>query len=204
MLDDFGIRQLPSSLKRIGFNSTNADTFILTFKWEGEVIIVRVYIDNLTLGSRSLEALEWLNNKLMREFNMKDLGEVKKIIGWEITQEKGILKIDQKRYIWGLLGSKGMTSCHATVIPVKEGSSLILDQAEDHQQVDLTAYQRLVGKFMYLSCGTRPDIAFVVGQLSFHNSDPRVGELRIARQVLQYLKGTITLSIEWGRDPAGH
>lgn len=30
---------------------------------------------------------------------MKDLRVAKKIIGWDITQEKGILKIDQKAYI---------------------------------------------------------------------------------------------------------
>lgn len=42
---------------------------------------MEVYIDNLVLGSKSLKALEWLKNKLMREFNIKDLEEVKKIIG---------------------------------------------------------------------------------------------------------------------------
>lgn len=57
---------------------------------------------------------------------------------------------------------------------------------------------------MYLSCKTRPNIAFVVGQLSRHNSDLRVGYLRITKQVLRYLKGIITLSIEWGNNPAGH
>ena len=76
----------------------------------------------------------------MREFNLKDLGEAKKIIGWEIIREKDILKIDQKRYIRDLLESKGMISCHATVIPVKAGFSLVLDQVEDQQQIDLTAY----------------------------------------------------------------
>ena len=97
-----------------------------------------------------------------------------------------------------------MTSCHPTVLPVKAGSTLLLDQAGDHQQADLTAYQCLIGKLMYLSWATRPDIAFVVGQLSCHNSDPQTGHLRIAKQVLRYLKGTITLGIQWGNDPAGH
>ena len=135
---------------------------------------------------------------------MKDLGEAKKIIGWEIIREKSILKIDQKGYIRDLLESEGMISNHATVLPVKVGSTLVLNQVEDHQQVDLTAYQWLVGKLMYLSCGTRPDIAFVVGQLSRHNSDSRARHLRIAKQVLQYLKETITLGIEWSRDLAGY
>ena len=192
--------------RKIGFTPTNADACILTIKWRGELIIVGVYVEDLVLGSRSLKALEWLKNQLMREFSMKDLGEVKTIIGWEITQDlaAGTLRIDQKGYIRDLLESEAMTSCHPTVLPVKTGSTLLLDQAGDHQQADLTAYQRLIGKLIYLSCGTRPDIAFVVGQLSRHNSDPRTGHLRIAKQVLRYMKGTITLGIEWGNDPAGH
>ena len=57
---------------------------------------------------------------------------------------------------------------------------------------------------MYLSCGTQPDIAFVVAQLSHHSSNPRVGHLHIAKQVLCYLKSTITLGIEWGNNLEGH
>ena len=137
---------------------------------------------------------------------MKDLGEVKTIIGWEITRDlkAGTLRIDQKRYIRDLLEFERMTSCHPTVLPVKAGSTLLLDQAGDYQQANLNAYQRLIGKLMYLSCGTRPDIAFVVGQLSCYNSDRQIGHLRIAKQVLRYLKGTITLGIEWGNNPAGY
>ena len=192
--------------RKIGFTPINADSCILTIKREGELIIVGVYVDDLFLGSRSTKALDWLKNQLMNKFNMKDLGEVKKIIRWKITcnLKAGTLKINQKRYIRDLLESEGMTLYHPTILPVKAGSTLFLDQVGDHQQANLTEYQRLIGKLMYLSCGTRPDIAFVVGQLSCHNSDPHVRHLRIAKQVLRYLKGTITLGIEWENDPASH
>ena len=66
--------------KKIGFTLTNTDVFILTIQWEGELIIIRVYVDYLALSLRSLEALNRLKNKLIREFNMKNLGEAKKII----------------------------------------------------------------------------------------------------------------------------
>ena len=174
-------KTITNFFRRIGFTPTNADACILTIQWEGEHIIVRVYVDDLALGSRSLEALEWLKNELIKEFNMKDLGEAKKIIGWKITWEKSILKIDQKGYIRDFLESERMTSCHAIVLLVEAGSTLILDQAKDHQQVDLTAYQRLIGKFMYLNCRTRLNIGFVVGQFSCHNSDPRVEHFWIAK-----------------------
>lgn len=39
----------------------------------------------MLLGSKSGDALEWLKDQLIKEFNMKDLGEAKTIIGWEIT-----------------------------------------------------------------------------------------------------------------------
>ena len=49
-----------------------------------------------------------------------------------MTGEKGILKTNQKRYIQDLLESENMTSYYPTVSTVKIGSTLILDQAEDH------------------------------------------------------------------------
>ena len=87
---------------------------------------------------------------------MKDLGKAKKIIGWEITPDlkAGTLKINQKRYIRDLLESKGITSCHPIVLPIKVGSTLFLDQVGDHQQTDSTEYHRLIGKLIYLSCET--------------------------------------------------
>lgn len=71
--------------RKIGFNPTNAYPCILIFKRGGELIVVGVYVDDLLLGSKSGDALEWLKDQLIKEFNMKDLGEAKTIIGWEIT-----------------------------------------------------------------------------------------------------------------------
>lgn len=84
--------------QRIGFTPTNADACILTIKWKGELVIVAVYVDDLLLESRSVEALKWLKDLLMREFSMKNLGEAKTIIGWESTRDLAArtLKIDQK------------------------------------------------------------------------------------------------------------
>lgn len=70
-----------------------------------ELIIVEINVDDLNLGSRSLEALAWLKKEFMKEFNRKNLRKVIKIIRWEINREKDIFKIDQKRYIQEFLKS---------------------------------------------------------------------------------------------------
>lgn len=41
---------------------------------------MEIYVNNLAFGLRNLKTLEYLKNKLMKKFNMKDLGKVKKII----------------------------------------------------------------------------------------------------------------------------
>ena len=105
------------------------------------------------------------------------------------------MKIDQKGYIRDLLESEGISSCYPTILPVKAGSTLTLNQVDNHTPADMIAYQQLVGKLIYSACRTRPDIAFVVGQLSRHNSDPQMDHMRIAKQTLRYLKGICTLGI---------
>ncbi len=56
---------------------------------------------------------------------------------------------------------------------------------------------------MYLACGTRPDIAFIIGLLIRHNADPRKIHLREAKRVVQYLKGTMQLGFIYGRASDG-
>lgn len=95
---------------------------------------------------------------------------------------------------------EGLTKCNANVIPMKAGSTIEMLELEDYEEADFCTYQRLIGKLMYLSCGTRPDIAFVVGQLSRHNADPRKGHLQAAKRVVRYFRGTMEMGLVFGQE----
>lgn len=116
--------------------------------------------------------------------------------------EAGTLKIDQSTFIRDLLEEENLTDCNAVNIPMKVGSFIEMLEEDDYEETDIKTYQRLIGKLMYLSCGTRPDIAFAVGQLSKRNADPRVGYLKAAKRVLRYLKGTMHIGITYGASEA--
>ena len=77
-----------------------------------------------------------------------------------------------------------MSSCHPIVFSIQAELSLILDQVGDHLPTNTVVYQQLVGKLMYLACGIKPDIAFIIKQLSRHNSDLQAGYIYIAKQTL--------------------
>lgn len=78
---------------------------------------------------------------------------------------------------------------------MKAGSVIKINKTNDYKETDLKAYQRLIGKLIYLSYGIRPDIAFGVRQLSKRNADLRVGHLKAAKRVIRYLKGTMQMGI---------
>lgn len=83
---------------------------------------------------------------------------------------------------------------------MKVSSSIEMLEPKNYEKADLCIYQRLVRKLIYLLCGTRPDIAFVVGQLSRHNADPRNGHLQAAKREVKELKGTVEMRLTFGQE----
>lgn len=73
---------------------------------------------------------------------MKDLGEVKTIIGWQITKNStlGTMKIDQSVFIRNLVIKKGLTNCNATIILIKADSIIDMPDANDYKETKLHKY----------------------------------------------------------------
>ena len=82
---------------------------------------------------------------------------------------------------------------------MKAGSSIEMTEPENYEETDLRTYKWLVGKLMNLAYKTRPDIAFVVRQLSKHNVDPRKSHLQAAKRVVWYLRRTMKKGLIFGR-----
>jgi hypothetical protein len=61
--------------------------------------------------------------------------------------------------------------------------------AHSGDPIDKGAYQRLVGRLIYL-CHTRPDISYVVSVVSRYMHDTRSRHMEVIYQILRYLKGT--------------
>lgn len=119
-------------------------------------------------------AIETLKKLLAKEYEMKDLGEVKTIIGWQITRDTAAptMKSTNQHSSETWSSKKNLQSATPNVISMKAGSAIEMTDPDEYEETELSENQRLIGELMYLACGTRPDIAFVVGQLSKHNAIP--------------------------------
>lgn len=190
--------KLVGVLRANGYSTLNGDPSILISS-DGRTII-STYVDDLLLAAEDPEAIRQIKALLQQNFDTKDLGEARMIVGMRIRRDRvrRRLWVDQTVYLREILATEGMTDCNAVAIPMKPGTFIALDEEEDIEETNIQAYQTLIGKLLYLACGTRPDISFCIGCLSQQCADPRIGHLKAARKVLRYLKGTAEIGLEFG------
>lgn len=72
-----------SFFKGLGFCSFNVDANILIYygRKKGDIIMINLYVDNFLLVTKNNSLMEWINQCVKDEYNVKDLGKVKIIIG---------------------------------------------------------------------------------------------------------------------------
>ena len=84
-----------------------------------------------------------------------------------------------------MLEDTGFLASKPTSVPMDPHIHL---NASDGELVpDASSYRRLIGRLLYLTL-SRPDISFVVHQLSQYVSQPRLPHLQAAHYLLRYLK----------------
>ncbi|KAL3354312.1 hypothetical protein AABB24_018787 [Solanum stoloniferum] len=151
----------------------------------------------------SLKLIEETKTTLSQTFKMKDLGELKIFLGIEFARsDKGIL-MHQRRYALELLAELGLGAAKPAGAPIDYNLKLTSRQFDNHVKhmkpsnnpsADQRAYQRLVGKLLYLTM-TRPDIAFSVQTLSQFLQDPKKSHMKAAVRVVRYVKNQPRLGV---------
>ena len=67
----------------------------------GDYIYLLLYVDDMLIALRSRSTIDALKRDLSSEFEMKDLGEARKVLGMEITRDRrvGRVSLTQKGYL---------------------------------------------------------------------------------------------------------
>ncbi|XP_070005204.1 uncharacterized mitochondrial protein AtMg00810-like [Nicotiana sylvestris] len=103
---------------------------------------------------------------------------------------KGIL-LNQRKYALSLISKVGLSGAKPTSSPLEQNQKLTTVDywaTGDEELQDICAYQKLIGKLIYLTI-TRPDICFVVQVLSQFMHHPKQSHLEAALRVVRYIKG---------------
>jgi Reverse transcriptase (RNA-dependent DNA polymerase) len=191
----YGLKQSPrawfgrfsQAMKRYGYNQSDSDHTMFYKKRSDKICILIIYVDDMIITGNDIEGIKELEEKLFKEFEMKNLGGLKYFLGIEVTRDREGIYLSQRKYILDLLSETGMLDCKPVDTPMTPNEKL--EAYSDHVQTNVDRYQRLVGKLIYLA-HTRPDIAYAVSVVSQFMHSPKEEHMEAVRRILRYLKGT--------------
>ncbi|KAJ9548963.1 hypothetical protein OSB04_021506 [Centaurea solstitialis] len=131
-----------------------------------------IYMDQ-PQASKNKKDIQQVKDQLNAEFEMKDLGEARKILGMEISRDRKActLTLSQKSYIEKVLKRFNMNGA----------------KANDMSRVP---YSSAVGSLMYAMICTRPDLAYAISMVSRYMANPGKEHWKAVQWVLRYLSGT--------------
>ena len=76
-------------------------------------IIIPVFVDDMTLISKSKSAIHAFIQELSTHFKLRDLGSTTQLLGIRIDRDRPsrTISLSQKQYILDMLGRYGMSDC---------------------------------------------------------------------------------------------
>jgi hypothetical protein len=173
---------------------------------ENLIIIITLYVDDLTItGDENIESIQ---TALEERFEMKRLGEVKKVIGLEVNRKEmengaDTLTITHSNYIREMGIKFNQTDGKYPKIPMDIGiSKRCVNASHDENEPALdptTPYRELVGSLMYCAVNVRGDISNAVRILSSNVEKPKQIHWEAAKSVLRYLLGTVNKGLVFTR-----
>ncbi|KAI9173958.1 hypothetical protein LWI28_009353 [Acer negundo] len=179
---------------------------------DGSLLYACLYVDDLIFTGNNPAMFEDFKRRMVKEFEMTDIGLMAHFLGIEVVQSEKCIFISQSIYAKEILKRFGMEKCNHVTTPVETELELRKNERGD---IDPTYFKSLVGSLRYLTC-TRPDIFYGVGLVSRYMETPDQSHLNSAKRILRYIKGTINdgilytkcedcrligyLDSDWGRD----
>nr|GEU47145.1 retrotransposon protein, putative, Ty1-copia subclass [Tanacetum cinerariifolium] len=121
---------------------------------------------DMLIACKSKAEIGSTKSLLKKEFDMKDLGEAKKILGMEIVRDRShkLLRVSQSGYISKILNNFRIVNGKSVQMPLGGHFKLSLKDCPirecDVEKMSKVPYANAVGSLMYLMVCTRPDIAY--------------------------------------------
>ncbi|MCO5570544.1 hypothetical protein L7F22_024267 [Adiantum nelumboides] len=147
---------------------------------------------DLIIGGDNEGEIMHAKSLLKKEFEMKDLGELRYFLGIEIIHTKEGIWLSQRQYALDMLPKYGMADCKPISMPLDKNVKLRADEGQVLE--DVTMYRQIVGSLIYLTI-SRLDLSYTVGLESQFMQLLRKPHLDVVRHTLCYVSATLDYAL---------
>ncbi|GJV06418.1 retrovirus-related pol polyprotein from transposon TNT 1-94 [Tanacetum coccineum] len=165
---------------------------------------------DMLIACKSKTEIGSTKSLLKKEFDMKELGEAKKIIGMEIVRDRSrkILRVSQSGYVSKILNNFRIDNGKSVKMPLGGHFKLSLKDCPVKdcavERMSKVPYANSVRSLMYLMVCTRPDIAYVVSVVSIYLANPGKNYWEAVKWILKYLRGTANVGLVYRTNRGNH
>lgn len=129
-------------LKLKGYIQSRMDhTLFIKHMLERKLFVLIVLVDDIIITGNDIVLMNSLNKLLIKEFEIKDLGQLRYFLGMEIAHSRNAIFVSQRMYVVDLLKELGMLGCKLSSTAMDTSQKL---QSNESNLVDKGKYQRLV------------------------------------------------------------
>ncbi|CAB3978874.1 Hypothetical predicted protein [Paramuricea clavata] len=149
------------------------------------------------LVCKTNEKIAKLKESIAERFQVKDMGELKYILGLQVIQEDGKVYVHWSAYLYtaSIIKKYGMENCKPVETPVDLSSKLV-NAMEDSELFNKEEYQAVNSQsLLYLSSATRSDITFAVNNVAKFSANPTNEHWTAVKRIFLYLKGTVNYGL---------
>nr|XP_016468537.1 PREDICTED: uncharacterized mitochondrial protein AtMg00810-like [Nicotiana tabacum] len=164
------------------------------FRKGDSFVTVLIYVDDLLITGNDESLIKETKNVLHHKFKVKDLRELRYFLGIEIMRSRKRIVLNQRKYALQLVSDMGLGGTKPAATPVDLNQRFTSQEYDQHTGArgdeslpDASAYQRIIGRLLYLTI-TRPDISYVVQTLSQFIQAPKRSHWDVAVRVVKCIK----------------
>ena len=196
----YGLKQAPrawfdkfrNTLLQFSFKQSKYDTSFFLRKSNVGIVVLLVYVDNIVITGSDSTFLAQLKTHLSKSFHMKDLGPLTYFLGLKVHHSPSSISLNQHKSASDLMATVELQEATSVASPME--LNVKLRKEKNDLLVDPSLYRKLVGSLVYFTI-TRPDISFVVQQVSQFLQTPRHLHLAIVHRIIRNVQGTFAYGL---------
>ncbi|XP_072087642.1 uncharacterized protein [Arachis hypogaea] len=142
--------KLCSVLLTHGYKQSKTDYSLFTkLTANSSFTVILAYVDDLVLAGNDLTEIQSIKTIFDVQFKIKDLGNLKYFLGFEVARTKAGISLYQRKYALDLLEECGLLGAKPTSTPMEY--TLKLSKESGSPLTDVKQYRRLIGRLVYLT-----------------------------------------------------
>jgi len=186
-------KDLHATLLDLGFDQSAYDSAIYTRDLQDadKAIIVATYVDDLVIASKQQHTVDAFKTALKSNYDITEAGSINYLLGIKVERNwgEGTMHLSQTSYIKNILALLRMDDATPLDSPIMHPKV-----AEDIRFENPELYRTAVGKLVWISRSSRPDICYYISILARTLVNPMRNDYDNLKRLMRYLKGTI----DWG------